>query len=529
MFTDCAAVASNIPQTTTSVPNTTIASSTCTEESNTSDFMFEENISAQGILKVDTIWTPEVEGAFRTALSIIPKSGLKKNKICSRALGRNQYIEMYIEAMTGRTRKAKQISSHIQTIMRRSKDKELLNLIKFGAPNTPEVHMRFEQVFSAILSSKGDTKQPKKVKRRNSTKPNISVMTPSYEFESIIFSAPNQLLTLLPSIILTSELVDRFPNVLINIRSVREMLIKTQGVQETAIVPVPFLYKHTKIHLPRMTAGKGIPEQVHCGKPLNIIVQDSEPLQLGLLTMVYCKGQKIHDDFILFTKECDFDDCKKFWTQRVATKFNNHLQSQKPLDWVDDVVSVTMEKYVVSVSNSGDGDVCIDQIQSIIINDFEYCHDPEMCLSDIRECIGYDFDINKNSDPIVSMETYTEYDAATQASDYVVASIEPAPFVSGASGFPNNYYSSANQISYGGNDQTYAVYPTGNTVGYTAPMHGVYAQPQAAYAENMYHRSKPSPSRSEIPGSFTPDTNSAHSGYWGGSNSPLYFQLPQEG
>ncbi|CUS23903.1 LAQU0S12e02608g1_1 [Lachancea quebecensis] len=109
------------------------------------------------------IWSVPVENAFLAALRIILKKGTAKIKLKDRNYGRNELISLYIHHRVGEYRAKKQISSHIQvwkkSILNKLQngtqitdyERELLDLIEHGPPQTPENERAFHAVFSEIL------------------------------------------------------------------------------------------------------------------------------------------------------------------------------------------------------------------------------------------------------------------------------------------------------------------------------------------------------------------------------------------
>lgn len=339
----------------------------------------------------DSIWSSDVEDAFQEALSMIPKNGLKKNKICRMALGRNQFISMYIEAITGEKRTPKQISSHIQTILRSNKNKRLTQLIKHGSPNNTDIQSKFHQIFSVIIEAKGKKPESKFLMRPKQVK--------SSYVKSILFSQPNRLETLLPSIVVCSEQIKKFPNLLVNLHSIRELMfheLTDTKVSDLPSIPIPLIYSHSKIYLPNVE-NYDLNDDINCGNEIELVFHELKNLQLGVLTMAYCKNQKISEDFVLIQsdrKQYNLDFTKKFWTSRITTKVEEYQKNMNVPNWFNEVEAITLEHYIVSVSNNGMANICIDYIQSIVISDFEYCTDAESCETNLMSCIGYDFDIN---------------------------------------------------------------------------------------------------------------------------------------
>lgn len=111
------------------------------------------------------IWSVPVENAFLAALRIILKKGTAKIKLKDRNYGRNELISLYIHHRVGEYRAKKQISSHIQvwkkSILNKLQngtnistyEKELLDLIEHGAPQTPENERVFHAIFGEILDA----------------------------------------------------------------------------------------------------------------------------------------------------------------------------------------------------------------------------------------------------------------------------------------------------------------------------------------------------------------------------------------
>lgn len=353
-------------------------------------------------LNLDSIWPEHVENAFQVALSIIPKKGLKKNKVCRIALGRNQYISMYIKEMTGEMRTAKQISSHIQTIYRSNKDHALIHLIKYGAPNDAESLKTFRETFSIILGSNDMKLNSKPVEKRKHVIPSKKgvplLANKRPERCSIFFSEPNKLVTLLPGIIISSKQLERFPNVLVNIHSIRLLLAKKldvgSRVQDLPNIPVPLIYRHSGVYLPNISNYRQT-EDVKCGGGIEYIFNNLKGLRLGLLTMVYCKDEKISEEFELIDgKQYVMDFGKRFWEARLSTKIQEFNDTKNLPNWAEEVASVSLEQYVVSVSGTGGTDICIDEIQSIIISEFDYSSAADSCVTQLKACVGYDFDID---------------------------------------------------------------------------------------------------------------------------------------
>lgn len=369
---------------------------------------------------IDSIWSDEVEDAFKAALEMIPKAGLKKNRICDVALGRNQYISMYIEELTGEKRTAKQISSHIQTIYRNNKDKRLVDLIKNGAPNTEENHRRFYDVFSSIMKHSNNTENQYKrrkstqisspqmrrmqeldedeYKRRKSTQVTLSQMREMQKINDeqlleqekvclIKFEEPSRLSTTLHGTILTHERISRFPNLLVNIQSIKQMMHASIGIQirDLPNIPVPVIYRHSRIHIPTSNSLRRVSS---FGNDIECIFDDFKGLQLGVLTMVYDENIKVMEDFeFIDGKIHRLNIVEKFWgSKSESTTLTAKLMA--------DVSNVTFEQYIVSVKSNGQNNVCVEQIQSIIISDFDYSLNINECSTHLRICMGFDFDIN---------------------------------------------------------------------------------------------------------------------------------------
>ncbi|CCG83419.1 Transcription factor AbaA [Taphrina deformans PYCC 5710] len=81
----------------------------------------------------DSVWGPEVEAAFMSAIKSIPKLGRRKICIGSKPCGRNELIADFIYRRTGKVRTRKQVSSHIQVLKHiRRDDTEFLALVADG-------------------------------------------------------------------------------------------------------------------------------------------------------------------------------------------------------------------------------------------------------------------------------------------------------------------------------------------------------------------------------------------------------------
>ncbi|KAK4058671.1 hypothetical protein OIO90_000115 [Microbotryomycetes sp. JL221] len=65
---------------------------------------------------VPEIWPPNVEEAFQTAITLVPRLGRKKVMVRGKSLGRNELIAEYVFRKTGEVRSRKQVSSHIQVL-----------------------------------------------------------------------------------------------------------------------------------------------------------------------------------------------------------------------------------------------------------------------------------------------------------------------------------------------------------------------------------------------------------------------------
>ncbi|KAJ6261706.1 hypothetical protein Dda_2504 [Drechslerella dactyloides] len=71
-----------------------------------------ENNGADG----ESVWDDEVEEAFFEALELFPPQGRRKLTVDGKPCGRNELISKYIFMKTGKERKRKQVSSHIQVL-----------------------------------------------------------------------------------------------------------------------------------------------------------------------------------------------------------------------------------------------------------------------------------------------------------------------------------------------------------------------------------------------------------------------------
>ncbi|KAM0792488.1 hypothetical protein ACM66B_005160 [Microbotryomycetes sp. NB124-2] len=68
------------------------------------------------------VWPPNVEEAFQTAITLVPRLGRKKVLVRGKSLGRNELIAEYVFRKTGEVRSRKQVSSHIQVLKNLRKD-----------------------------------------------------------------------------------------------------------------------------------------------------------------------------------------------------------------------------------------------------------------------------------------------------------------------------------------------------------------------------------------------------------------------
>lgn len=110
-------------------------------------------------------WPSQMESAFIAALRLIIKNGTSKFKIFDRNYGRNELISLFVQYHTHEIRTKKQISSHIQVWKKsisnkiagnfaiNDLDKEILQLIEEGAPQTNESVKLFYSTFEEIVSS----------------------------------------------------------------------------------------------------------------------------------------------------------------------------------------------------------------------------------------------------------------------------------------------------------------------------------------------------------------------------------------
>ncbi|KAK6539315.1 hypothetical protein TWF694_009549 [Orbilia ellipsospora] len=64
----------------------------------------------------ESVWDDEVEEAFFEALELFPPQGRRKLTVDGKPCGRNELISKYIFMKTGKERKRKQVSSHIQVL-----------------------------------------------------------------------------------------------------------------------------------------------------------------------------------------------------------------------------------------------------------------------------------------------------------------------------------------------------------------------------------------------------------------------------
>lgn len=137
-------------------------------------------------------WPTPMETAFIAALRLIIKNGTSKFKILDKNYGRNELISLFVQYHTGEVRTKKQISSHIQVWKKsisnkissnfeiNSLDKEILQLIEGGAPQTNEsvkiFYSSFEEIVSA-LSKKGKS-SPKQLPNKDNL-PHYPYLTPT--------------------------------------------------------------------------------------------------------------------------------------------------------------------------------------------------------------------------------------------------------------------------------------------------------------------------------------------------------------
>ncbi|KAI5480946.1 TEA domain family member 1/3/4 [Pseudohyphozyma bogoriensis] len=106
------------------------------------------------------VWPPEIEEAFHTALTIIPKLGRKKIMVHGKPCGRNELIADYIKRKTGEVRSRKQVSSHIQVLKNMKKnDAEFMALVSEPAEGednfSPGAAMAFFGLSASEMESYG--------------------------------------------------------------------------------------------------------------------------------------------------------------------------------------------------------------------------------------------------------------------------------------------------------------------------------------------------------------------------------------
>ncbi|EPS42534.1 hypothetical protein H072_3494 [Dactylellina haptotyla CBS 200.50] len=138
----------------------------------------------------ESVWDDEVEEAFFEALELFPPQGRRKLTVDGKPCGRNELISKYILMKTGKERKRKQVSSHIQVLKGLLKhDPNFMRLVVAEDQDTIDRNFD-EKTLSqlAILSDSGmQAAQPKYKRYSTSTIASSSASPTAYRPPSQLY------------------------------------------------------------------------------------------------------------------------------------------------------------------------------------------------------------------------------------------------------------------------------------------------------------------------------------------------------
>ncbi|GMM31567.1 Tec1 protein [Martiniozyma asiatica (nom. inval.)] len=358
----------------------------------------------------DSKWPYAIETAFREALSIIPKQGLKKNKVDGVSLGRNQYISMYVKEKTGVERTAKQISSHIQTVAQAKKDSHLINLIKYGAKVKPETEDIFLNTFSNIMSKNKYLSSDSKRHESNilgyeslAYDKIIKLMNIPYKLE---FSSPSKVISIIEKKNLTERSIGKFPNLLKYLKEIH-LTKKMMVNQNIPVVSLPVIYGSTFVSLSSQTKFNKLEASIELSFPRSM-----SSLKLGIYTIIYSNGVEQEKYFEkLFTYPISFEE--KICTLDVGAHYWEHLLNE--IKNFKAISNVSIEQYLIKTSedvNYNEDSYQIDsrEIQSIFIWDFANILHSSKPRTKTKICIlnGINDDRYDIFDENILMKTETE-------------------------------------------------------------------------------------------------------------------------